>query len=355
MSQNVFNQKQSELIIADQSSKSYLVFEYQHSCLLGLPMENVLEINRINKNFLKERNSEIDILSDRGDGYLSLSPLEKIIDLKDEFDGEIVRRNSTSEVNGEIQFDLGIEPKNLVTLSYNGEKFFFEIGEIISYTHLSLQPLNKFVDRVRIFSGVAILRNGVMVLALNLVTLSKRVNQKNGGFCETKQRKTMTGQSNSLRESILAFDLGTKYHFGILIQQVKELRELKIDYQNGGVVKSISSEMPMIDLSRNLGIQSKRMGSQEFKLAVIVVHKGQEYALLVEKFLDIISIPLKINHRLLGRPGFLGSLIHKNKVYMIINPSEVVEIYERYGNLFNRLGFLTREHSVIEMSSESYL
>lgn len=225
---------------------------------------------------------------------------------------------------------------NVVVLQVDEHQFGLIVDEINDSEEIVVKPLGKFLKKLAIFAGAMIGGDGHVSLILDVLELARRANV----FSEAHHRVVWESGSaaskpTSQEEMLLLVAGPSGERMAIPLSSVTRLEEFSCsDMEKLGTAEAVQHHgriLPLVHISSLVPELHRRprrklpdSPSRDERAQVVVVpgYNG-DIGLVVDRILDIVSIPLDIQ-RSLERKGVLGSAVVQGRVTQILNLDELL-------------------------------
>ncbi len=193
---------------------------------------------------------------------------------------------------------------NVVILQAEGRRFGLVVERICDTEEIVVKPLAKWLKSIPVFAGATIMGDGKVALILDVLGLAQRANVLGDGGAE---RLADVGAANvqsadSIRRRLLLFQVGADLRMAAPLEDAARLEEFrKEDVEVSGdrrVVQYRDEILPLLPLARAFG-RASSLDEPERKSVQAVVSRvaGRNYALVVERILDIVEQDLRMDAR----------------------------------------------------------
>lgn len=280
----------------------------------AIPQVNLLELIRIDP---EKNDPEIENL--RGATvYRSRGRLLPIVYLNDKLGLEPATRDEFSTTN-------------IIVLQADDQEFGLVVDEVNDTEEIVVKPLGKQLKSIACYAGATILGDGSVALildAMGLAQFSKVVS--------TDKRKALTQEEEGSAHddetihSVVRFKIGDQ-RIGLPLRDIYRLEKFPLSKfesaASGSVIQYRNTILPLIELSRELGIQSKRVQEEDTEepiIPVIVYNKEDTtVGLIVDVIEDIVDTPLNTSAGT-NRFGFVGSAVILGQVTNLLDAASII-------------------------------
>ena len=231
--------------------------------------------------------------------------------------------------------ELGLAPPqaddtiNIVILQADGRQFGLVVHRICDTEEIVVKPLTKWLKSIPVFAGATIMGDGRVALIRDVLGVAQRARVLGDGH----ERATSAAEAdrlraNAQRKRLLLFQVGEDLRMAAPLESAARLEEFRrSDIENSGdlrVVQYRGEILPLLPLAEAFG-RTSSLGQPERASVQAVVARvgGRNYALVVERILDIVEQELKLDPR--SRRGVVcGTSVIQSKVTDMIDIAAAV-------------------------------
>jgi two-component system chemotaxis sensor kinase CheA len=231
--------------------------------------------------------------------------------------------------------ELGLAPPpaddtiNIVILQADGRQFGLVVHRICDTEEIVVKPLTKWLKSIPVFAGATIMGDGRVALILDVLGVAQRSRVLGDGH----ERATSAADADRLRadsqrKRLLLFQVGDDLRMAAPLESAARLEEFRrADIENSGdlrVVQYRGEILPLLPLAEAFGRTSSLAQPERASVQAVVARVGgRNYALVVERILDIVEQELKLDPR--GRRGVVcGTSVIQSKVTDMIDIAAAV-------------------------------
>jgi two-component system chemotaxis sensor kinase CheA len=217
---------------------------------------------------------------------------------------------------------------NIVVLQVDGRPFGLVVDEILDNEEIVVKPLGRHLKSLSPFAGATILGDGRVALILDLLGVAQRARV----VSESRDRTALeipaaVEERREEGETLLIFSLDDGGRMALPLPSVARLEEFpRAAVERTGarqVVQYRSGILPLIPLADILGGPRARGEEAETVQVVVYSHDEGRVGLVVERILDIVTEPLKLQHTA-GRDGIVGSAVIQNRITEVLDVDAVL-------------------------------
>jgi two-component system chemotaxis sensor kinase CheA len=228
--------------------------------------------------------------------------------------------------------DDGDQAVNIVILQADGKQFGLVVHRICDTEEIVVKPLTKWLKSLPVFAGATIMGDGRVALILDVLGLAQRARL----LGEEKERASYAAGDEVVRagneaQRLLLFQVGEDLRMAAPLEKAARLEEFKLrDIEVSGdqrVVQYRDEILPLLPLAEAFGRKSSLTHSARDSVhAVVTCVGGRNYALVVERILDIVEQELKLDPR--SRRGLItASAVIQSKVTDLVDlPAAVAKL-----------------------------
>ncbi len=261
------------------------------------------------------------------------------------------RRNAIRSIEGALVYrlrgrllplvhldrELGLPPLDvaddeaihIVILQTDGRQFGLVVHRICDTEEIVVKPLTKWLKSVPVFAGATIMGDGRVALILDVLGLAQRARL----LGDAQERTSYVAEGETLRagsetKRLLLFQVGEDLRMAAPLEEAARLEEFRLrDIEASGdqrVVQYRDEILPLLPLAQAFGRKSSLDQTTRDSVHAVVVRVGdRNYALVVERILDIVEQELKLDPR--SRRGLItGTGVVQSKVTDMIDVAAVV-------------------------------
>jgi two-component system chemotaxis sensor kinase CheA len=233
--------------------------------------------------------------------------------------------------------ELGLPPQqvaddeaiNIVILQTDGRQFGLVVHRICDTEEIVVKPLTKWLKSVPVFAGATIMGDGRVALILDVLGLAQRARL----LGDAQERPSYVAEGETVRtgnetKRLLLFQVGEDLRMAAPLEEAARLEEFRLrDIEASGdqrVVQYRDEILPLLPLAEAFGRKSSLAHpTRDSVQAVVVRVGGRNYALVVERILDIVEQELKLDPR--SRRGLItGTGVVQSKVTDLVDIEAVV-------------------------------
>jgi two-component system chemotaxis sensor kinase CheA len=222
--------------------------------------------------------------------------------------------------------DLSI---NIVILQAYERQFGLVVDAIQDTAEIVVKPLGALLKGLGTFAGATILGDGRVALILDVLGLaqaSKVLSEHRG---QARQQVVEEDRSAGQTTQLLLFRCGQDRRLAIPLDSISRLEEFepgRVELAGSQeVVQYRGSILPLLRMSRALGIPVSGGASDE-PLQVLVYADGPtQVGLIVEEIVDVVEEAIVVHRKKGGRGGVVGSAVIGGKVTDIVDIAAVVQ------------------------------
>lgn len=231
--------------------------------------------------------------------------------------------------------ELGLAPPpdddtiNIVILQADGRQFGLVVHRICDTEEIVVKPLTKRLKSIPVFAGATIMGDGHVALILDVLGVAQRSRVLGDGqeraVASADAERSRAGQQ---RKRLLLFQVGEDLRMAAPLEAAARLEEFKrADIETSGdlrVVQYRGEILPLLPLAAAFGRTSSLSQPERASIQAVVARVGgRNYALVVERILDIVEQELTLDSR--GRRGVvLGTSVIQSKVTEMIDIAAAV-------------------------------
>ncbi len=237
----------------------------------------------------------------------------------------LVRLESELALNSRAAAD---DPLNIVILQAEGRRFGLVVERICDTEEIVVKPLAKWLKSIPVFAGATIMGDGRVALILDVLGLAQRAHVLADGperLVDSGESAKSTASATSKR--LLLFQVGADLRMAALLEDAARLEEFRLqDLEVSGdrrVVQYRDEILPLLPLARAFG-RTSSLDEPERQSVQAVVSRvgGRNYALVVERILDIVEQDLRVGGG--PRQGLIqGTSVIQSKVTDLVDLAAV--------------------------------
>ncbi len=294
---------------------------------LAIPQVKLLEVLRVNKD---GRGQHLEYIHDKP-VYRLRGQLLPLVDLQ-EFLSVPSQRSAKA-----LMFDEDMA--SIVVLKSGSSAFGIIVDEIEDNADIVVKPIPLFLKNVGIYVGATVLGDGSVALALDVGGIAEKsqLNSSNDNRKVIEQAAQDKQRSHSTLDYIV-FDIGDQGHYVLpmsIVNRLEEFKNSRFEYAgNKKLVQYREKLLPIVtaaeyfrELSPDLQDYTKEAQKQPAD-AICPVIVLQVYdrliGLQVRRIVDIVGIDSNIDDSLKIHHAIHGTLIHKNKIYTVLDAYRVI-------------------------------
>jgi len=191
-----------------------------------------------------------------------------------------------------------------------------------------VKPLGKELKGISAFAGATIMGDGRVALILDVLGVAQLANVVSASRERAIVDKGDPSQKNAeAKETLLVFRVGCSGRMAIPLSMVARLEEISgADVEQAGgrdVVQYRGAILPLVDLSRELGIMANERDADEPLQVVVYSEHGRSVGFVVQQILDIVEEHVTVRHRA-PQPGVLGAAVIQGKVTDLLDVHGVI-------------------------------
>lgn len=244
--------------------------------------------------------------------------------------------NGTEDLEEERNLFRTENSKNIAILNSENNVYGLEVDEILDTQEIVVKPLNSSLKDLGVFGGVTIMGDGSVSVIIDAVgflnkfsTLKESSIYKNATNEDKEEYELNLDAEN--QENLL-FKLNDDRIYALpltLVSRLEEFNSNQIEYTgNQPVVKYLDRPMPLVNLEKILkldGDSNLQMDENVTFQSVVVNFRDQNYALVVNKILDISIERITLDSSTVDRPGILGTIFVNDKVVSLLDLISIID------------------------------
>jgi two-component system, chemotaxis family, sensor kinase CheA len=233
------------------------------------------------------------------------------------------------------------DSENIVILSADDHVYALVVDEILDTQEIVVKPLSSVLKDIVMFGGATIMGDGRVALILDASGfLRKSLNLTNSSLENTFNIASSKASVETPKDTLefLLFSLRDKQKYAIPLALVTRLEEFPISSiertGNQHIVRYLDKPLPLIDVEKTLTLSNcdtlaDYLGSrpEETKIHCIVTsYRNKNFALVVEKILDIFSEEAKVEADAVDRSGIEGTIFINEKIVNVLDLISIVKL-----------------------------
>lgn len=278
----------------------------------AMPQINIQEVIRIkNKDIDKYINCIDDIKTLRlRDDLISIINLGDLLKIENNLDDSIIR---------------------ILILKSGNKRFGLIVSEIYDEEEILVKPLPKFIKKVQAYSGVTILGDGQTAMILDIEGIIRKSNLRFNNDTDTINKKYEKSIDFKIQknQNILLFKSFGNESLAVDLSKVLRIEEIKlnqIEYIGSDMYfKYNNSSIKVIQLGKYIPIKEGIISGEKLYL---IIPKSKPIGILVKKIENSISLNLNIDENTLKSKGITGTSIIDNKIVLLVNINDVLELVD---------------------------
>lgn len=227
---------------------------------------------------------------------------------------------------------------NIVILRADDRQFGLVVDRINDTEEIVVKPLSKQLKGVPVYSGTTIMGDGKVALILDVLGLayaSQVISKlRDGALADSN---SLAKESNGKQQTLLILGTGTSRRLALPISQVARLEKIPkkavefADHQE--VVQYRGRILPLIRLASFLGLECGEIAESDLLVdddllnVVVYIENERSFGLVIDQIVDIVELPLQINHRSV-REGLLGSAVIHERVTDLVDLPAIIRMIE---------------------------
>ncbi len=220
------------------------------------------------------------------------------------------------------------ESVNIVVLRADERQFGLVVDQINDTEEIVVKPLAKQLKSIPVFSGATIMGDGKVALILDVIGLAYTSNV----VSKERDRKLLEGSNQNhnvknLSQTLLILGTGSRNRLALPISQVARLEKIEkdsVEEADGQEVVQYRNEiLPLIRLSRVLGVESREATDDPYLNVVVYKEQSRSVGLVVDRIIDIVDTTLDVA-RPTKRVGLLTSAVIQDRVTDVVDLPAVI-------------------------------
>ncbi|MBS2020708.1 MAG: chemotaxis protein CheW [Deltaproteobacteria bacterium] len=217
---------------------------------------------------------------------------------------------------------------NIVVLQADDRQFGLVVDGISDTEEIVVKPLGKEVKGITTFAGATIMGDGRVALILDVLGIAQRSNVVSAERERSISEKSSQAKTDDdKKETLLLFRVGKASRMAIPLSMVARLEEIsRADVETascGDVVQYRGAILPLVDLGRELSVDSGGRERSESLQVIVYTEHGRSMGFVVEQIVDVVEETITARHRA-SRPGVLGAAVIQGKVTDLLDVHGVI-------------------------------
>ncbi|MCY6482876.1 chemotaxis protein CheA [Clostridium aestuarii] len=282
-----------------------------------LPQINLKEIVRVTS---KDKNKRIEQIND-----------SKVLKLRNKF---LPIVNLTEILEGKCENSCeGCSDKiiRILVLKIGFKEFGLIVDEIQGREEILVKSLPKYIKDSNCYSGVTILGDGKVAMILDVNGIIQKAKLKLKDESELIKLKIEKEKNENIEEKrkIILFKCSQYETIGLDLSFIKRVEEIQLEdielIGDKEYVKIMGNPLRIIRPSDYIPISKQQKYNKKY---YVIMLKGIKYpaGILIDKIYDAVEMHMKLNNDEFNYKGILGSAIIENKITLILNIYELLEM-----------------------------
>lgn len=282
-----------------------------------LPQINIKEIVRVTP---RDRDKKIECVSD-----------SKILRLRD----KLLPIISLSEVLQDNQENHCEAYSNktirVLVLKFGFKEFGLIVDEIYDSEEILVKSLPEYLKDLKCYAGVTILGDGkvAMILDVNGIVEKAKLKLKDESELIKLKRKEEKDKDIKEKSNLMLFKCSQHETFGLDLSFIQRVEEIELEdielIGNKEYVKIRGNSLRVIRPYKYIPISKQQENNKKYYVIILKLEK-YPVGILIDKIHDTIETYIKLNNDDFNYKGILGSIIIENKIVLILNIYELLEL-----------------------------
>lgn len=282
-----------------------------------LPQINIKEIVRITP---RDRDKKIEYVSE-----------SKILRLRDKL-LPIISLSEVLEDNQENNCEAySNKTIRVLVLKFGFKEFGLIVDEIHDSEEILVKSLPEYLKDLKCYAGVTILGDGkvAMILDVNGIVEKAKLKLKDESELKKLKRKEQKDEDIKEKSNLMLFKCSQYETFGLDLSFIQRVEEIQLeDIQligNKEYINIRGNSLRVIRPSQYIPVSKQQENNKKYYVIILKLEKYQA-GILIDKIHDTVETHIKLNNDDFNYKGILGSTIIENKIVLILNVYELLEM-----------------------------
>ncbi|MCY6369920.1 chemotaxis protein CheA [Clostridium ganghwense] len=282
-----------------------------------LPQINLKEIVRITP---KDIDKKIEYVNDTKilrlrDKFLPIINLAEILEDKDENHCEVYSNKII----------------RVLVLKFGFKEFGLIVDEIHDDEEILVKSLPRYLKDLKCYAGVTILGDGkvAMILDVNGIVEKAKLKLKDESELIKLKRKEEKDKDIKEQSNLMLFKCSQHETFGVDLSFIQRVEEIKLNdielIGDNEYVKIRGNSLRIIRPSKYIPVSRQQENNKKYYV-IILKHVKYPVGILIDKIYDTVETYINLNTDDFDYKGILGSTIIEDKIILILNVYELLEL-----------------------------
>lgn len=282
-----------------------------------LPQINIKEIVRITP---RDRDKRIECVSD-----------SKILRLRDKL-LPIISLSEVLENNQENHCEAySNKTIRVLVLKFGFKEFGLIVDEIYDSEEILVKSLPEYLKDLKCYAGVTILGDGkvAMILDVNGIVEKAKLKLKDESELVKLKRNEEKDKDKKEKSNLMLFKCSQYETFGLDLSFIQRVEEIQLEdielVGNKEYVKIRGNSLRIIRPSQYIPVSKQQENNKKYYVIILKLLK-YPVGILIDKIHDTLETYIELNKDDFNCKGILGSTIIENKIVLILNIHELLEL-----------------------------
>lgn len=222
---------------------------------------------------------------------------------------------------------------NLIVLSMGDVRYGLVVDRLLDSMEIVVKPLGRHLRTSQCYAGATVLGDGQAALILDVSGLGQRAGiAEKAGLAAAARVAEPAGEKGA--DEVLELLLlagGGRDTFGVPLDMIERLQRVRRDELEvvGGrrVLRRDRDTLPVFSVDQAAPCEPLPQGMDPVHVAQFSL-RGQSMGLLVAGLIDVVEVPAHIDTVVHRQPGIAGSVVHGDRVVLVLDLREIVRAVE---------------------------
>lgn len=280
-----------------------------------LPQINIKEIVRITP---RDRDKRIECVSD-----------SKILRLRDKL-LPIISLSEVLENNQENHCEAySNKTIRVLVLKFGFKEFGLIVDEIYDSEEILVKALPEYLKDLKCYAGVTILGDGKVAMILDVNGILEKSKLKLKDESELVKLKRNEEKGKKEKSNLMLFKCSQHETFGLDLSFIQRVEEIQLEdielIGNKEYIKIRGNSLRVIRPSQYIPVSKQQENNKKYYVIILKLVK-YPVGILIDKIHDTLETYIELNKDDFNYKGILGSTILENKIVLILNIHELLEL-----------------------------